>query len=124
MKNLAACLCLTLLACAAPSPAEIEHRDARIEHLMEDLQGPELMLSSAARLGSLDDAESRRNLKICLKVLKEIEEMEHEEEEFRLLNRASIKAVEDMLKLDRKDGLPQAWRRVERSCSACHRSYQ
>ncbi len=92
---------------------------------MEDLQGPELMLKSAARHGRLGDLESRKNLEIYLQTLRAVEALNHDEAEFRRLNQENIASVQDMLAVKGgHDELQHAWKRVTHACHACHDAYQ
>jgi hypothetical protein len=114
---------LLVIACRSDAPRP-HGLDGKIDHLMENLQGPELELSSAARHGQLGDESSRRNLAIYAETLEKLGQLQHPDSEFRRLNQLNLAAVKELQEATSPEARVAAWHRVERACTACHQVYQ
>jgi hypothetical protein len=123
-RKICIALLLIVVACRSEAPRPYGLLDVKIDHLMENLQGPEVELSSAARHGQLGDESSRRNLALCAETLEKLEQLQHPDSEFRRLNQLNLAAVKELQEATSPEARIAAWHRVERACAACHQVYQ
>lgn len=123
-RKIGVALLLVVVACRSEAPRPYGLLDVKIDHLMENLQGPEVELRSAARHGQLGDESSRRNLAIYAETLEKLGQLQHPDAEFRRLNQLNLTAVKELQVASQPEARVAAWHRVERACAACHRVYQ